>query len=106
MEELLPRLKSRLGKYSTVEDQELIYLLEDAKSEILLDINHVELPQELTGTLIQWAVIKYNRLGTEGMKGESFSGTSTSYENDFPDYIKRTLNRYRRPGRRKTLGAV
>lgn len=102
MENLLPKLKSRIGKYSTVDDAELLFLLEDARDEILMDINHPTMPEELNSTVVQWAVIKYNRLGTEGMKSESFSGTSTSYENDFPDYIKRTLNRYRRPGRRKT----
>jgi len=100
LNQLLPRLKSRLGKYTTVDDTELVFLLEDAQNEILIDINQITLPTDLTGTLIQWATIKYNRMGTEGMTSEGFSGTSSSYENDFPDYIKRTLNRYRRPGKR------
>ena len=101
MEELLLKLKSRLGKYSTLGDSDLIELLNEAQMDILLDTNQPTLPIELQSTLIQWAVIKYNRLGTEGQKSESFSGTSTSFDNDFPDYIKRTLNRFRRPGRRK-----
>lgn len=106
MEDQLLRLKSRLGKYSTLGDSDLIELLNEAEMDILLDINQPTLPVELQGTLIQWAVIKYNRIGTEGQKSEGFSGTSTSYENDFPDYMKRTLNRFRRSGRRRTAGVI
>ena len=101
MEVLLLRLKNRIGQYCNKNDDELLQLLEEAQFDILGDINNSVLPPQLEGTLIQWAIIKYNRIGTEGQNSENFSGTSSSYDNDFPPYIKRSLNRFRRSGKRR-----
>lgn len=41
------------------------------------------------------AVIKLNRLGTEGLSAESFSGISQTYINGYPDDVLKVLNRKR-----------
>lgn len=43
----------------------------------------------------QIAVIKLNRIGTEGAASQSFSGVSESYINGYPAEIKAALNRKR-----------
>ena len=42
------------------------------------------------------AIIKLNRLNTEGLQSQSFSGVSENYLNDYPADIKAVLNRKRR----------
>lgn len=42
------------------------------------------------------AVIKLNRMNTEGLSGQSFSGVSESYIDGYPADIKAILNRKRR----------
>ena len=42
------------------------------------------------------AVIKLNRMGTEGLASQSYSGVSESYIDGYPDDIKALLNRKRK----------
>lgn len=44
----------------------------------------------------QIAVIKLNRMGTEGLASQSFSGVSESYIDGYPDEIVKLLNRKRK----------
>ena len=41
-------------------------------------------------------VIKLNRINTEGLASQSYSGVSESYINDYPEDIKAVLNRKRK----------
>ena len=42
------------------------------------------------------AIIKLNRINTEGLASQSFSGVSESYIDGYPDDIKTILNRKRK----------
>lgn len=42
------------------------------------------------------AVIKLNRINTEGVASQSYSGVSESYIDGYPDNIKAALNRKRK----------
>ena len=42
------------------------------------------------------AVIKLNRIGTEGLASQSYSGVSESYINGYPAEIQAVLNRKRK----------
>lgn len=44
----------------------------------------------------QITVIKLNRMGSEGLASQGYSGVSESYINDYPADIKAILNRKRR----------
>lgn len=44
----------------------------------------------------QIAVIKLNRMGTEGLASQSYSGVSESFIDGYPDEIKAVLNRKRK----------
>lgn len=44
----------------------------------------------------QIAVIKLNRINTEGLTSQSFSGTSESYIDGYPAQIQSALNRKRK----------
>lgn len=55
-----------------------------------------ELDYELEICARKIAIIKLNRLNTEGLTGQSFSGTSESYIDGYPKEIQDVLNRKRK----------
>lgn len=55
-----------------------------------------ELDIELEMIVEEIAVIKLNRMNTEGLASQSLSGVSESYLSDYPQHIKNVLNRKRK----------
>ena len=55
-----------------------------------------EIDIELAMIAEEIAVIKLNRMNTEGLNSQSFSGVSESYIDGYPDNIKRILNSKRK----------
>ena len=81
---LLNRIKTLLG---IPDNDELIYeIIELTKSKILNYINETELPNELEFVLVELAIQRYNRIGSEGIASESIDGRSVSYDDDFENY--------------------
>ena len=81
---LLNKIKTLL---CVTDNDELIHeITELTKSKILNYINETELPNELEFVLIELAIQRYNRIGSEGIASESVDGKSVSYEADFESY--------------------
>lgn len=55
-----------------------------------------EIDIELEMVVEEIAVIKLNRMNTEGLASQSYSGVSESYLDDYPQHIKNILNRKRK----------
>lgn len=55
-----------------------------------------DIDYELEIAVLGIAKIKLNRLNTEGLASQSFSGVSESYIDGYPDDIKALLNRKRK----------
>lgn len=55
-----------------------------------------ELDEELEAVALDIAIIKLNRLNTEGLAGQSYSGISETYINGYPEEIIAILNRKRK----------
>jgi hypothetical protein len=91
---LLDDLKVLLGESD--KDELLSLLIRKATNEVLDYCNLDELPSSLNDVVVDIAVIKYNRMGSEGALNESFEGISTTYETDLPISIRRKLNQNRR----------
>ena len=88
---LVNRIKVLLG---VTENEELINeIIELTKDKILNYINETELPKELEFVLVELAIQRYNRIGSEGIASESVDGKSVSYDDDFEVY-KPHLNFY------------
>ena len=88
---LLNRVKTLLG---VTDNDELIYeIVEITKSKILNYINKEELPKELEFILVEMAISRFNKVGSEGFSSESTDGKSISYEDDFENY-KQYLDDY------------
>ena len=81
---LLNRIKTLL---QIQDNDELIHeIVEITKEKILNYINEKELPKELEFALVELAIQRYNRIGSEGISSESVDGKSVSYEDDFENY--------------------
>lgn len=94
---LLERLKARLDDVE-VPDVKLQAIVEDVTIEVLADTNQSKLNAQLESAVISLSVVAVNRLGTEGLASEGYSGVSTSYLDDVPPRVASILNANRRLG--------
>lgn len=97
IETLLERLKARLDDVE-VPDVKLQAIVEDVTQEVLADTNQSKLNAQLESAVISLSVIAVNRIGTEGLASEGYSGVSTSYLDDVPPRVASILNANRRLG--------
>ena len=96
-ETLLERLKARLDE-NELSDDKLQVIIDDVTLEVLADTNQPELNAQLESAVISLSVITVNRIGTEGLASEGYSGVSTSYLDEVPPRVASILNANRRLG--------
>ena len=94
---LLERLKERLDE-NELYDGKLQEIIDDVTKEVLADTNQPILNTQLESAVISLSVITVNRIGTEGLASEGYSGVSTSYLDDIPPRVASILNANRRLG--------
>jgi hypothetical protein len=92
---MLDDIKLLLGITSTDKDN-LLQLLINQATEEALDYTRRGSADGLENIITKMVVFNYNRIGTEGLDSESYSGVSYSYSADYPESILRSLNRYRK----------
>ena len=92
---MLEDIKLLLNYKDDSEDALLELLIQQATDEAK-DFTHREDVCDLQSTIEKMVIYNYNRLGTEGITSESYSGVSYSYELDYPEPIMRMLKRYRK----------
>ena len=94
---MLERLKERLDE-NELSDDKLQGIMDDVTLEVLANTNQPILNTQLESAVISLSVIAVNRLGTEGLTSEGYSGVSTSYLDDVPPRVASILNANRRLG--------
>lgn len=92
---MLDKLKLILGIKDDTKDDLLTLLIEQAIEEAL-NYTHQDSIENLSSTIISMVVYKYNRLGTEGLDSEGYSGVSFGYSTDYPESIMRALKSQRK----------
>ncbi len=92
---MLEKVKVLLGLTNNSKDDLLTILIEQAIEEAIA-YTHNDCVDELNTSIIQMVVYKYNRLGTEGVENEGYSGVSFSYSADYPESILRGLRAKRK----------
>ncbi|MBN1070491.1 hypothetical protein DVV81_04800 [Clostridium botulinum] len=98
IEKIIESIKLRPG-ISNVDEFLLADLVQDSVIEVSDYINlkeGKELPIGCISIIKDIVVIKVNKLGSEGVSSESYSGVSQSYTEDIPKDILRKLKRYRK----------
>lgn len=92
---MLDKLKLILSIKDNTKDDLLTLLIEQAIEEAL-NYTHQDSIDNLSSTIISMVVYKYNRLGTEGLDSEGYSGVSFGYSTDYPESIMRALKSQRK----------
>ena len=92
---MLEKVKLLLGIADNTKDDLLTLLIEQAIEEAIV-YTHNECVDELNTSIIQMVVYKYNRIGTEGVDSEGYSGVSFQYASDYPENIMRGLRAKRK----------
>lgn len=92
---MLENIKILLGITTDEKDALLNILISQVEDEVREYTNRDDIC-ELQTTIEKMVVFNYNRLGTEGLNSESYSGNSYSYMSDYPESILRSLKRKRK----------
>lgn len=87
---MLEKLKLLLGITSTDKDNLLMVLIDQAKNDAKIKTG-VEDLDLYDSVIIKMVIFNYNRLGTEGLESESYSGASYKYSSDYPEEILNLL---------------
>lgn len=93
------RVRERLGVEGF--DNRLLWILRRAVVNFIVSYCNIqewtdEIEEAMECPIEEMIVWKYNRIGTEGLTNESYSGVSYAYENDYPEWIMKMLRPYRR----------
>ena len=92
---MIEQVNALLGAGHTFTEDQIIAALSIATSEVETYCRRT-LDAELQAAVVQIAIIKLNRIGTEGAAALSFSGVSETYIDGYPANIQALLNRKRK----------
>ena len=107
-ETLLEQLENLLGISQQDADLEgkLIWILDTTKLRLKILLGGIEPPEELSYIVIEVAVIRFNRIGSEGFSSHTVEGESTVFlDNDFARY-KDDIDAYLREQKDSKKGKV
>lgn len=92
---MLEKVKVLLGLTDNTKDNLLTILLEGCIEEAI-NYTHNEDIGKYDTAIVRMVVYQYNRLGTEGVDSENYSGVSFNYSEDYPESIMRQLRAFRK----------
>lgn len=85
---MLELLKQFLGIEGTDRDALLKAIITDATARLTLLLGGNEPPEEMEYIIREVAIVRYNRIGSEGLSSHSVEGESQTYnDNDFAPYM-------------------
>ena len=83
----LQDVKTLLGIESFDLDNQLTLIINMAEKQLLARINETAIPSSLDYIVTEVAIMRFNRLGSEGMQSESVEGHSITFgTSDFKAY--------------------
>ena len=88
-------IKIMLGEANNFTDEQITLCLKHAKAEVKSYCNR-EIDEELEICCQKIAIVKLNRMNSEGLASQSYSGVSESYVDGYPADIMAVLNRKRK----------
>ena len=93
---IIDNVKLLLDVSDTSKDDLLALLISMVQDEVSAYCNIDDIPAALDSIIVQIVVIKYNRLGAEGVASQNFNGASESFIDLYPAPILSALNSYRK----------
>lgn len=84
---MLDKLKLMLGIEEADLDEKLSLILSGATSRLKILLGGTEPPLEMEHIILDVAIARFNRIGSEGLTGHTVEGESLSFtENDFDQF--------------------
>ena len=93
---MLNRIKTLLSIADNSKDELLTTLIDQAISQFISYTNNPDKVCMLDSLIAEMVVYMYNRLGTEGLASEGYSGVSFNYLTDYPETILRAMRAYKK----------
>lgn len=93
---MLERIKLLLNITDESKDALLEELIDNVMEYVKNYTNNESCIGFLKGTIVNMVIYDYNRMGTEGLTSESYSGVSFGYASGYSDDIMKQLKRYRK----------
>lgn len=93
---MLDNIKLLLEINDSSKDELLTLLINNAIDEVIAYTHNEKCIGALDSTIQKIVVYNYNRIGTEGVSSEGYSGVSYNYSTDYPDNIMRVLKAHRK----------
>ena len=85
---MLENLKTLLGIEGNDIDAKLNLIIANTTARLKLLLGGIEPPEEMDSIVLEVAIARFNRIGSEGMTSHSVEGESTNYGNDdFKPYM-------------------
>ena len=84
---MLDEMKLLLDLDETDLDNKLNLLLNSTKARLKMLLGGIDPPDEMEHIIVEVAIIRFNRIGSEGISNHTVEGESLSYnENDFAGF--------------------
>ena len=84
---MLNDLKVMLGINDTDMDDKLRLIIANVTARLKLLLGGIEPPEDMNHIILEVSIIRFNRIGSEGMSSHSVEGESASYaEDDFSEF--------------------
>ena len=93
---MLEKIKLLLGLSEDDSKDDLLTLLIERAIDEAINYTHNDDIAGYETVICSMVVYNYNRLGTEGVDSEGYSGVSFSYSADYPQSIIRQLKAHRK----------
>ncbi len=95
---MLEKIKIRLGITDNERNLLINDLIDDTKEDIKSYINtdDLEITPGIERIIKELVILKFNRLGAEGITSENIEGVQQSYIDGLPNDLKKKLNRLRK----------
>lgn len=81
---------------NTYTDALINLFIEDTTKEVKIYCNREDIDDELESVIRRIVIIKLNRMNSEGLSSQSYSGVSESFVDGYPQDIIAVLNRKRK----------
>ena len=81
---------------NTYTDALINLFIEDTTKEVKIYCNREDIDTELESVIRKIVIIKLNRMNSEGLSSQSYSGVSESFIDGYPQDIISILNRKRK----------
>lgn len=84
---MLDNLKMMLGIEEADQDAKLNLILSNTKSRLKLLLGGIEPPEEMNHIVLDVAIMRFNRIGSEGLASHSVEGESLTFsDHDFDGF--------------------